>query len=662
MRKKILWAILLVFLGFIAYQTYVFTLAKQDNIKPIYLIPEDAIFILDTERPIDTWDEINASDIWKHLQKNAYFNDINKNINTLDEVIKEQRSILNFIGERDVLISAHVYKPKNYDFLYVVDLEKLSKLNFLKNSITNLAGNNYKITNRLYKDHEITELYDKKKRETLHIAFIKNQLIASYTHLLVENAINQYQTPIIGRDVNFVEITKETSEDGFFKVFFQYKYLHKYLACFTNKTNKEVIENIQNSLHYSGFDVSLIEGTIIQAEGYTNVKEDTETYLTAIQKSGKGKRFIANIAPRNTALYSSFAFDSFETFHENFEILKKEKTEEFKSYTTQITEIENLLDINIKKNVYSWIGNEVALIHFNSSLSKNKKDIAAIFKTNNIEDATENLNFILSKIKEKTPLKFKQISYKNHTINFLDLKGFFKIVAGNMFKKMEKPYFTIIDDFVVFSASPNTLKEIINNNIMGYTLASSKNFEEFSYLFDNKSTVFTYINTPYIYSDLVSFVDRKTQLQLRKNKDYFTCFSQLGIQLTSDGNIFKSSITASFNDPKLVNETIIAEQDLKNKLALKLVSTKDTTATNSLFNFKEIHPTDLSASTYKEYYNNRKLKFEVELDDGLLDGNYKSYYPNGQIKIKGNYKNGKKSGTWKAYSEKDSKLIIKKRF
>ena len=86
-----------------------------------------------------------------------------------------------------------------------------------------------------------------------------------------------------------------------------------------------MVENIQNSLHYSGFDVSLIEGTIIQAEGYTNVKEDTETYLTAIQKSGKGKRSIANIAPRNTALYSSFAFDSFETFHENFEILKKEK-------------------------------------------------------------------------------------------------------------------------------------------------------------------------------------------------------------------------------------------------------------------------------------------------------------------------------------------------
>ncbi len=665
MRKKILWTVLITFLGFLAYQTYIFTLAEEDNIKPIYLIPNDAVFILDTERPIDTWDEISASDIWKHLQKNTYFNEISKSLNTLDKVIKEQKSILNFIGERDVLISAHVYKPKSYDFLYVIDLEKLSKLNFLKSSISKLAGDGFKITKRVYENHEITELYDKSKRETLHIAFIKNQLIASYTHVLIENSINQYQEPIIGRDVNFVEITKETPDDGFFKLFFQYKYLNKYLSCFTNKTNENAIKNIQNSLYYSGFDVSLIEGTIIQADGYTNVKENSESYLTAIQKSGKGERSIATIAPKNTALYLSFAFDSFELFQENFESLKKENPQEFEAYNTQITDIENKLDISIKENVYSWIGNEVALIHFNSSLSRNKKDVAAIFKTTDIDDASKNLNLILSKIKEKTPLQFKQIAYKNHTINFLDLKGFFKMIAGNMFKKMEKPYFTIIDDFVVFSASPNTLKEIINNKITNYTLASSKEFEEFNYLFDDKSTIFAYINTPYVYNDLVSFVDRKTQLQIKQHKDYIICFSQLGIQLTSEGNIFKSNITTTFNYPKLVKEKITLEQQLKKELTLKLASQKDTSTTNTIktiFILKEIHPSDLSAPAYKEYYDDGKLKFEVELDDGLLDGNYKMYYPNGNIKLKGSYKNGKQSGTWRAYDEKENKLIIKKRF
>ncbi len=660
MKKKILGGIIIAFVGFLVYQAYIFTLGNQDNIKPIYLIPDDAVFILDTERPIDTWDEISASDIWKHLQKNSYFKDISKSLNTLDNVIKEQKSILDFVGERDVLISAHVYKTKKYDFLYVVDLEKLSKLNFLKSSIANLAGNDFKITNRIYKNQEITEIYDKTKRETLHLAFIKNQLIASYTHILVEKSINQYQKPVIGRDVNFVEITKETPEDGFFKLFFQYKYLDKYLSCFADKTNTKVIKNIQNSLYYSGFDVSLIEGTIIQADGYTNVKENSESYLTAIQKSGKGKRTIANIAPKNTALYLSFAFDSFNTFHENFESLKKVNPQEFEVYTKQIKEIENKLDININKNVYSWIGNEVALIHFNSSLSKNKKDIAAIFKTSDIKKASKNLNFILSKIKEKTPLQFKQINYKNHAINFLDLNGFFKMIVGNMFKNMEKPYFTILNDYVIFSASPNTLKEIINNNISNYTLASSKEFEEFNYLFDKKSTIFTYINTPYIFNDVISLGDRKTQVQIKKNKEYIICFNQFGMQLTSEGNIFKSSITTTFNNPKLVLEKITLDKKLKKEEALKLASKKNTE--NNIFNFKEIHPSDLSASTYKEYYDNGNLQFEVNLKDGLLDGKFRMYYQNGKLKLKGSYKNGKKSGTWRAYDTQENKLLIKKRF
>ncbi|MCG8902424.1 DUF3352 domain-containing protein [Tenacibaculum finnmarkense] len=668
MKKKILWTALIAFLSFLAYQTYLFTFDNQDNIKPIYLVPKDAVFILDTQRPIDTWDEISASPIWKHFQKNSYFKELSKSLNTLDNTIKEQKSIVSFIGERDVLISAHVYKPKKYDFLYVVNIGKLSKLNFLKNTITGLAGSDFQITNRIYQKQEITEIYDKKARETLYVSFIKNQLIASYTHVLVENSINQYQKPIIGRDVNFIEITKETPDDGFFKLFFQYKYLNNFIACFADKTNKKTIENIQNSLYYSGFDVSLIEGTIIQADGYTNVKENSESYLTAIQKSGKGKRTVASIAPKNTALYLSFAFDSFELFHENFENLRKEKPKEFEVYSKQIAEIEEKLDISIKKNVYSWIGNEVALIHFNSSLSRNKKDIAAVFKTTNIDDATENLEFILSQIKEKTPLQFKQITYKNHHINFLDLNGFFKIIVGNMFQKMEKPYFTIIDDFVVFSTSPNTLKEIINNHQNKYTLASSKEFEEFNYLFNTKSTIFTYVNTPYLYTDLVSLADRKTQIQLKKNKNNVICFNQFGLQLTSEGSIFKSSITTTFNNPKLVLEKITLDKQLKKEKALKLASKKNSTITNTvntkkdLFNFKEIHPSDLSASTYKEYYKNGNLWFEVALKDGLLDGKFRMYYQNGKLKLKGSYKNGKKSSTWRAYDAQENKLLIKKGF
>ena len=665
MQKKIIWTVAIAIIGFILYQAYIFTLAEEDNINPIYLVPKDAVFIVETERPIDTWDEVSASPIWQHFQTNAYFKEVTQNLNSFDKLFQDQKEVIDFIGERDLLISVHVYKPKKYGLLYVADLQKLSKLRFLKNAIQKLAGKNFKVTQRLHKEHEIIELFDVKNRETLYITFIKNQLVASYTHVLVEQSIEQYNNPLIGRDVNFTEIKTETDNDGFFNVYIQYEYLDKYLSCFTSNSNLANFESLKETFFYSGFDISIIEGSIVQAIGFTNVNPSSQTFLKAIQKSGKGKRSIVSIAPRNTSLYLSFAFESFEQFHSNLKELQKENPTIFTSYTTQIKEIENQLQIDIEKHLFSWIGNEIGLLHFNSDLSKNKKDIAAVIKADDIEDAKENLQLILSKIKENTPLKFKQLNYQGYTINYFDLKGFFKMLAGNTFAKMEKPYFTIIDDFVVFSTSPNTLKEIINSYMVGYTLNNSNRFEEFNYQFETKSSVFVYAETSNSYTDFLSLLDSKTQQQLIKNKKYFTSFSQTGLQLIAKGDQFKTNITLSHENPETLQKILNSEKELKEELHAKITPEKDSIAIDTedtMFTIPTIHPSDLSAKEYKEYYDNNQLKFEVELRNGVPDGDYKSYYSNGNTKVKGYYKKGKQTGTWKAYSEKDEKLIFKKRF
>ena len=134
MKKKLSIGIGLVALSFLIYQLSIFLTPSEDNINPIYLIPKDAVFLIDTERPIDTWDEIRNSNIWKQLQKNRYFNEMTKNLNSLDKTFKEQQKLIQFLGERDVLISVHVYQPKDYGLFYTIDIQKFSKLRFLKNA------------------------------------------------------------------------------------------------------------------------------------------------------------------------------------------------------------------------------------------------------------------------------------------------------------------------------------------------------------------------------------------------------------------------------------------------------------------------------------------------------------------------------------------------
>ncbi len=667
MKKKVFLSATLLLISFIFYQLYVFFIAPTANLQSIYLVPKDAIYIIETKEPIDNWNEISKSDIWKHLQKNTYFNELTQNLNTLDGVFHQKKKIVDFIGNRSMLISAHMIKKKDYDFFYVVDLQKFSKLNLLKNHLNSFANKNFTISKRNYHKKIINEIYDKTSRKTLYISFIENQLIASYTHTLVEASIDQLKEPVIGRDLNFIEINKKVGYDDLFRLYIQYDYLDDYARYFSDKPN-EIIELLSQSLVFSGFNFDLKSDNIIYANGFTNTNQNTANYLKALQKSGKGKRTIDKIAPIRTAIYMSFAFDSFTEFYGNFENIQKENKEQFKTYQDNLDKVENLLKINIKDNFMSWMADELALLHMQSSTKgTTKNETAFVIKVNSVKNAQTNLNFILKQIKKRTPIKFKKINYKNHEINFLAIKGFFKVFLGNLFKEFDKPYFTIIEDYVVFSNHPNTLKNIISDYAEKKTLSESADYKLFIKNFENKSSIFTYINTPTLFNSLKNYTDKNTTKKLKENKDYIICFPQIGFQLTPYANLFESKLMINFQDPKILKTK---DQFKEVKLIGPVINANTETERTQnilsqnkeeIFNINEIKLNDLNKKKYIQKYINGKTHIALSFKNGIKHGKYREYYPNGKVKILGKYKKDQQVGTWKYYDSKGS-LIFKKRF
>jgi len=666
MKKRYLLIIALIaVVGYGLYQVYVFNFDNNDNIQSIYLVPKDAVYIIETQKPLDNWSAISDSETWQHLQTNNYFNNLTKNLNKLDTVFKQKKSMLERIGNREILISAHVYAPKKYGFLYVVDLQKIAKLNVLKNHINTLINDNYKISKRKYHEHEITEIYDLKKRETLYLSFIKNQLIASYTHTLIEASIDQYSEPEIGRSLNFIEVKKDIGYNDMFRLYFQYEELEKFVKIYSDKSSY-LTSTIRNSLSWSGFSFDLDDNTI-SANGITNTKENASVYLKALQKSGKSYRTIPKITPKETAFYLSFTFDSFTEFYTNFETIQKEDKEQFKTYLDGIEKVENFLDIDFKTHFMSWIDDEMALLQMHSTVSNSKKNVALVLKANDIKNAEKNLDFILGQIKKKSPVKFKAVNYKGHSINFLSIKGFFKLFLGKLFEDIEKPYYTIIEDYVVFSNDPNTLKTIVNSYIDGETLSNFDDFKTFNDNFDSRSTVFGFVNTPSLYNNIYDFVDSNKKRNLKTNKDYFICFPQFGLQLTPDKSSFDSKLVINYESPETVKSKYVFTDDILNgdNHSQNLINTDAVIDkeidTKTVFNIPEIFPSDLTAKQYTQKYSNGNIKFSVELKDGIKHGKYRAYYKNGLLKISGKYRKDKQQGLWKAYDLNED-LVHKKRF
>jgi hypothetical protein len=652
--RTIFWLILIA--GIVIFG-YIFLIQPETGYQSIYLVPENAAFIIESDRPFKAWDNIIHSKAWNRLRTNVFLAKLDTNIRSLDSLISSKRILFKLLGSRKVLASAHSYNGR-YDFLYIIDLKKFSKFRDINKYLQKVLGDDFRLTQRNYKGLEIYELYDVKSSEMYYFSLVKNQLIFSKVYILMEASIDQMDELIIGRDLNYIEVSKKISGKGLFRIYINYKYFDDYIGNLLGKTN-EFISTLSRSLYYSGISFDIDESALMKLTGFTTVNDTVSSYFMAILNSGKGSQSILNVIPKRTASYICLGFDDMISLYEN---LEESMGEEFsKDYQGAIQKIEKRLKINMEKNFFNWIDNEIAFIQTQPSNLGKENEFAVIFKAKNKNIAENSLDYITKQIKKNTPVKFKEINYNEYKVNYLHIPGFFKIILGKLLSKLEKPYFTIIDKYVIFSNHPQTLKSIIDDYKSGNTLANSVEFYNFSKNFSNKSSVFIYIQTPLLLTNLKEFVGPKTWLNLQKNKEYITSFPQIGFQVNNADDLFKLDFAAQYYEQ--VEEFKPAYYDIDNIITESVDTGKIIQENESvdLARESEIVIDDLDVKKHEEYYDNGQLKLTVGLKNGLKHGNFKEFYENGTLKIKGKYKENKKTGIWNYFNEQ-GKLIEEREF
>lgn len=653
------------------YVGYRFWSLQQENFKPIYLIPRDAVYILETDQPIANWTKLSSSAPWKHLRTNAYFAMLTEAANSLEKMIEENRSMFELFGSRAILVSCHMYRRNDFDHLFVVDLQQASRLGGWETLLKSAVGDGFSITSRPFKGHDIIELQDKQTNETLHLCFVKNLMIGSYRHRLVEAALEQMQEPVIGRSLYYLDVSQEVHGKGDCRFYFNYENLDKYSLAFLDKPNPYVTE-LSKMLKFSGLAIELDAGGNAFAKGLTNLNDSIDSYLKCLLQSGKGSLDIPQITPQRAAFYMGLGFDSFLKFYENLEQYGEQGMANYKEYQENLKKLEGFLDINIKNHFLSWIGEELAVIQTQPTGIGKANEFALIIKSKDRKAAEENLLFIQEKIRKKTPVKFKAVEYKGHQIYFLSVKGFFKALLGSFFEDLEKPYYVFIDRYVVFSNHPQTLKSIIDDVESGRTLGSLEDFQKVKSKLKESNNVFVYLQMPVLFENMKGFVSPQTWAEMQPNKQYIVCFSNIAIQLTKKGEMFDTRLQVWYKDYSEIQRIEAEQQNLlatrkrnwqESEVSLEenLSDTIGAVAQqfeDEIVEIENISPDDLDAKKYKEFHPNGMLKLEVSLKDGLKHGTAREYYETGEIKLKGKFKNDQRDGTWKLY-DKDGRIIKK---
>jgi hypothetical protein len=618
-------------------------------------VPTSASFIFHVQNPFQQWNELADNEIWNYLKTNAYFKEIGQEMDSLSANMKKDENLWELTLDRPMVLSVHKTRPKDYDFLYVIDLQRATQLNFIKNYITDFSDDIEKVYTRAYQDQEIIEIKFADSPTVYYLFSYENLLSISTTHTLIEQAIDQLDKPILIRDLAFVDITKALGSNEI-NMYINYSTLSDYLKIWLEDSGEEE-NDIFSVLNYSGMSLEAND-EVFSVKGYSNLAKGKLNLLTALINAGQGEIGVGTIVPDNASYFMSLGFDDPLEFYEQMEEVLK-TTEEGNSYLDSKEKLESYLNISIQDDFLSWIEDEIALIQLNSNSDRNKVELAVAIKHNGVKDTKERLAYIEGQIRKKTPVKFKGISHQGYDIQFLSIKGFFKLLFGKAFEGIDKPYYTVINDYVVFSNSARTLGKIISSVENKRTLDQTKEYAVFMENFDYASNLFIYLSTEELLSDAERLLVKSSWQDLKLHQAYFKSFPMIGMQFKADGDLLEHQLQMNYLNHKQISNwnSLVAESSEAEEQVQDTTKIKD----EELISAESILPEDLSSNTFIEYYQNEQIKFEVSLKDGLKHGRYFQFDSLGNMIVKGRYREDEKSGTWRFY-DKNGDLIRKERY
>jgi hypothetical protein len=652
---KILGVLIVITLLLYAGNRYL--LSGRSSYQSIYLVPSNASWIIESDDPFGAWDKIIHSNAWKTISHIEALAELNTDIQEIDSVFNDQILLLKALGKRKAMISAHEYLPGKFDYLYILNLGKITRLKNPEKIIYSFLGDEYPVTKRSYNDQVIYEMLDHESGEMYTFCFIHDKIIFSTNYKLIEASVNEMGKMTLGRDLAYIDVTKRISGKGLFDIYINYKYFPGYLKWMLGKTTGGITD-LKKQLNFSAFAFNITPGGLISLEGYTGVDDSASSFYASVLHAGNGSFSGTEIIPARVASLVKISFDdASEYYHNSMTNLSKQ---EYDAYMATLQKLEKKLKISVEENLLSWIDDEIILLQTQPSNLGRTNEFAAILKSKNEKDSRTNMEFIGRQIKRNSPVKVKSLPYEGYTIYYISFPGLIKALFGKMLEKIEKPYYTQINRYVIFSNHPQTLKNIIDDYKSGNTLDNLETYSHFTKQFDKKSSAFLYLDIPVLYSNLKDFVSTDTWQKLLKNKPYISSFSQAGVQIEQKDDLLHLSIIAQYNEH--VEDFYLPQFDAS---FLNLFSQPDSTQkaepTEPAWYNPDIVINDLDDKNMEAKDEKGNLIYLIELKNGIKHGTYKAYYPDGSLKVSGKYKNDLQQGTWKLYDE-NGKLLEEKEF
>lgn len=541
---------ILALIGLTAFATYFYSRGGGEQRDILSFIPTDFVYAIESDQPIQDWQNLSKSRVWRYLKETPYFSEISESADYLDTLLIENKTVANFVKLGDLVISAHMVSKENYDFIYLIDLRKtnLGKMREILGLL--FKSFEYDVSVEKYFGIDIYELYDPEEQEILYLSIMDNILISSYDPDLIRKGIAQSESPSIRNNEDFTFVREQTNRDELYTLYLNYSVFENLIAAFTSEI-PESLQGLDEIISFSSFDLEVKDDRTVFS-GYMKQLDSVPSFLSVFKDVGKGRLHAQNVLPAETALYTSIGFDEFIDFYGRLEnYYKAENPEEFESLNNSKERIEKLLKISFEDDFFSWMTDEVATAVVRIDTLREEYAYYALLHFDSYDKTKNSLDYVVERIQKTliSPVKFTETDYKGFPIKYMELKGFFKLFFKKLFNNIEQPHYTYLDDYVVFSNDPASLQFLIDAYLSQNLLSRNDSYKKFIRNFDGQSNVYTYIQNEEFYPYFYETLDPESKKTFQGYESYLMSFPQVGLQISPSSGMYKTLLMAEFDPP-----------------------------------------------------------------------------------------------------------------
>lgn len=630
--------ILLIVAGFLFYRNII-----HKSLRGINALPDETVLFIEVNDISSLWEDIhNQNEIWSSLAKTKNIGKVNDLLQEWDTTLFKDEDTHSLIDEGRLYISVLPVSEDTLHSLFILEMNGHKSL--IENYFEESLNQNEEIIESTLHKRTVYNVLSAKEKPEFYFVFDKGLFIASSNIKAIEKALIKIDSDKkINQGNSFKRVAATAGKKVSSHIYIHLANIDNFIRIFSDDECKEAVALLNNFASWCELDM-IFKSDEILLNGYSDVSDSALQFLGIFKESPPQKIELTHIIPFNTNLLLWFGYDDFIKINNKLEdFLREEKR--FDNHYNDILRINNKYSTNIEKNVYSWIGNEAALV----SLATRPSELP--YKTYFVAHTTDptRANQLLTEIYHNANGSSMR-RYGNYLIKHINISGLIPNIFGPAFGSLNQTYYTIIEDYVVFANNGDALEEFINTYKSGKTLHDNINYKDFSDNISENTNLYLYFNSRNALQLLDEYLNTAIESHLNKNKTHLSNFHAFAIQFSRVNEMFYTNVYIRYNPEYREENRAFWKTNLDANIATQPYLVKDHTdktynilvsdEDNQLYLIdnngnilwkkqldskilSEIHPVD--------YYKNRKIQylFNTENKMYLIDllGRDVSNYP-----------------------------------